>query len=137
MNIRDCTGIHVIDKNKETTKKFYSSADKVVTAYAFDGHGTQKLIDPNHMLACAKIEISKSGGEAHFLKVCKIGRLKGRLINPKSDAYELKDLTAKIGGISCYQWHYVPKKTFDLYLTFLKTGVLRWLKEAQRELATS
>lgn len=107
--------------------------DRVVIAYAYDGHKKQKVINENNHLAWAKL-VSINGRDRYYVKVCKMGNNVGMLPNPKSDTFTANETSSKIGGIETYSWHNVKKQLFTEYLNFLITGETKWVRAAQSRL---
>lgn len=99
-------------------------------AYTFNGNGKLIQINPTSDRAFAKTESIKDR-IYYFVKLGKIGRNRGRLINPKGLGFTKGEESARIGNIPCYQWHKVKKQIFIEYINFLKTGEQKWLRSAQ------
>jgi hypothetical protein len=115
-------------KTKESTLKsqFFST----IKNYDFiDENNNPCLIDENDPRVMAKAKLKNNNSYKYMIR---LDNLK-KIYDPTIDMSETKDKNLFNVDGSEIEFKEVSKPTFDLYLSFLKTMNVAWIRNAERE----
>jgi len=112
--------------NIKTQSKFFST----IKTYDFiDEDNNPRLIDENDHRIMAKAKIKANGSYKYMIR---LDTLK-KIYDPTNDMSENKNNNLfQVDGADI-EFKEVSKTTFDLYLSFLRTMNVSWIRNAERE----
>lgn len=113
-------------KQTKNESRFFST----IKNYDFiDENNSPRLIDENDSRVMAKCKLKNNGSSKYLIR---LDNLK-KLYDPTTDMSENSNKNLfNIDGVDI-QFKEVSKITFDLYLSFLKTMNVSWIRNAERE----
>lgn len=116
------------NKNKESALK--SKYFSTIKDYDYiDENNSPCLIDENDPRIMAKAKLKNNGSYKYMIR---LDNLK-KIYDPTMDMSETKDKNLfNVDGAEI-EFKEVSKPTFDLYISFLKTMNVAWIRNAERE----